>query len=264
MIMRRMGFVCMAAALAAVGVTGCATKKYVRNQTAPIIQHAGQLNNQTAENSRHIQDVDQRAQAGIQKAQSSADTANQNAQNASQQATTAQTSANDAVNREDSLDSVVKGLDNYKQVAKVSVHFGFNKAVLTADDKEKLDSFAQQLTSAQNYILEVTGGTDSVGPKLYNDELSNRRADAAVQYLVSKYNIAPRRFYVIGVGKDQYVASNQTEAGRRENRRVTIQMLSNMSSTNSAGTSADSGQSNQSAQSTQPNATGQSNPVPQE
>ncbi len=251
MTMKRMGFVWMAAALAVAAVTGCATKNYVRNQTAPIIQHAGQLNNATAENSRRIHDVDQRAQAGIQKAQSAADTANQNAQTAGQQAATAQTAANDAVTRADSLSSVVKGLDNYKQVAKVSVHFAFNKAVLTTDDKEKLDSFAQQLTNAQNFILEVTGGTDSAGPALYNDELSNRRADAAVQYLVTKYNIAPRRFYVIGVGKDQYVASNRTAAGRRENRRVTIQMLSNMSSTSSATASTGSVQSNQPAQTAQ-------------
>ena len=73
------------------------------------------------------------------------------------------TAANDVVHRADSLDSVVKGLDNYKQVANVSVTFGFDKAVLTNDDKAQLDSFAGQLGSAKSYILEVTGGTDSIG-----------------------------------------------------------------------------------------------------
>lgn len=232
MIIRRFGFVWMTAALVAAGVTGCATKKYVRTQTAPIIKHAGQLNNETAENNRRIHQVDQQAQAGIAKAQSAAQTANQNAQKASQEASTAQSAAKNAVNRADTLDSVVKGLDNYKPVAAVSVHFAFAKAVLTPKDKQKLDNFASNLQSAKNYILEVTGGTDWTGSKLYNDELSQHRAEAVVQYLASKYNIPARRFYLIGIGKDEYVASNKTAAGRAKNRRVKVQMLTNMSSSN--------------------------------
>ncbi|MGH9589879.1 MAG: OmpA family protein [Terracidiphilus sp.] len=266
---RSFGYVWMSAALAAAGVTGCASKKYVRNQTAPIIQHAGQLNNETAENSRKIHEVDQRAQQGIEKAQSSADTANQNAQNASQQAGNAQNSANGAVNRADSLDSVVKDLDNYKHVADVSVHFGFNKSVLTADDRQQLDSFASQLASNNNYILEVTGGTDSAGPAQYNYDLSQRRADAVVQYLAAKYNIPARRFYLIGIGKDQYVASNKSSSGRAENRRVQVQLLQNVGIQSAAqgGQNGQSAQPNQSAQpgaqpdqNAQPN--GESNPQP--
>lgn len=257
------GYVWMSAALVAAGVTGCASKNYVRNQTAPIIQHAGQLNNETADNGRKIHDVDQRAQQGIEKAQSSADSATQNAQNASQQAGTAQNSANDAVNRADSLDSVVKDLDNYKQVADVSVLFAFNKAVLTADDRQQLDSFASQLASSNNYILEVTGGTDSVGPAQYNYDLSQRRADAAVQYIAAKYNIPARKFYLIGIGKDQYVASNKTSADRAKNRRVEVQLLQNVGM-QAASQGGQSGQSAQPAaqpdQNAQPN--GQSNQQP--
>lgn len=249
MIMRRFGFVWMAAGLTALGISGCATKNYVRNQTAPIIQHGSQLDNEAAENHRRIQDVDQRAQAGIHQAQSSADTANQNAQNASQQASTAQNAAQDAVTRADTLDSVVKGLDNYKQQADVSVTFGFDKSVLTADAKQQLDSFAEQLVSDHNYILEVTGGTDSTGPAQYNYDLSQRRADAVVQYLASKYNIPARRFYLIGIGKDQYVAPNTTAEGRRKNRRVEVQMLTNMPT-----------ESAQSSQPAQPQPSGKSQP----
>ena len=58
-------------------------------------------------------------------------TATQNAQNATKAAGDAETAANDAVHRADSLDSVVKGLDNYKSMADVTVNFGFDKAVLT-------------------------------------------------------------------------------------------------------------------------------------
>lgn len=228
MTMQRFGFVVTAAAMTVFGISGCATKNYVRSQTAPLVEHTGQLDQKTAQNNREIQDVDQRAQAGIKQAQGSADQATQNAQQATQQANAAQSAANDVVQRADSLDAVVKGLDNYHKVADVSVTFGFDKAVLTADDKQQLDNFAGQLGSANSYILEVTGGTDTTGPAQYNYELSQRRADAVVQYLAAKYNVPPHRFYLIGIGKDQQIAPDNTAEGRRKNRRVEVQMLSNM------------------------------------
>jgi outer membrane protein OmpA-like peptidoglycan-associated protein len=217
----------LATGLAVASATGCATKNYVRNQTAPLVDHASQLDSKTADNNRRIHDVDDRSQAGIRQAQGSADAAGRNAQDASKAAGDAESSANLAVHRADSLESVIKGLDNYKQVSDVAVTFGFDKAVLTREDREKLDTFAAQLGSAKSFILEVTGGTDSVGSAQYNYELSQRRADAVVQYLASKYGIAAHRFYLIGIGKDKAVASNSTAEGRKQNRRVEVRLLSN-------------------------------------
>ena len=151
--MYRVGAVAMAATLAVAGVTGCATKNYVRTQTAPLVQHTDQLDAQTSANSQQLHDVDSRAQAGITQAQGAADTATQNAQTASKSAGDAENAANDAVHRADSLDSVVKGLDSYKQAADVSVTFGFDKAVLTKDDKDQFDTFASQVGTAKSSIL---------------------------------------------------------------------------------------------------------------
>jgi len=256
--MQRFGFALTAAALMAFGVAGCATKNYVRTQTTPLIDHTDQLEQKTADNNRQIHDVNDRAMAGIAKAQGTADTAETNAQTASQAANAADTAANDVAHRADTLDSVVKGLDNYKQVAAVSVTFGFDKATLTPDDKSQLDNFAGSLGSAKSYILEVTGGTDSVGPAQYNYDLSQRRADAVVQYLAAKYGIAPHRFYLIGIGKDQYVASNNTAAGRKENRRVQVQLLSNMN-----GSEAETQAPATSGQSSTPAGQVSSSPVPE-
>ena len=144
-----------------------------------------------------------------------------------QAATQAQGSAQEAVNRADSLASVVANLDNYKQIGDVSVTFGFDKSVLTKGDKAQLDAIGPQLSSARGYILEVTGGTDSVGDANYNYQLSQRRAEAVVQYIAAKFNVPPHKFYLIGIGKDQEVASNKTAAGRAQNRRVKVQILSN-------------------------------------
>ena len=223
----RFGLWAATLAMAVAGATGCATKNWVKTQTAPINDHTGQLEDKTAANGRAIHDTDDRAQAGIKQAQGAADTATQNAQTASKSAGDAETAANDAVHRADSLDSVVKGLDNYKSMANATVNFGFDKAVLTKDDKDQLDTFAASLGNAKSYILEVTGGTDSTGNADYNYQLSQRRADAVVQYLASKYQIPAHRFYLIGIGKDKEVADNSTREGRAKNRRVEIRLLSN-------------------------------------
>jgi OOP family OmpA-OmpF porin len=221
----------VAASVAVLGASGCATKNYVKTQTAPLVQHTDQLDAKTSANNQQIHAVDEKAQAGITQAQGAADAANQNAQGATKAAGDAQTAAVDAVHRADSLDSVVKGLDSYKSIGNVTVTFGFDKAVLTKDDKAQLDTFAAQLGAAKSYLLEVTGGTDSTGPADYNYDLSNRRADAVVQYLASKYSIAPHRFYLIGIGKDKQVAPDNTAEGRKANRRVEIQLLTNASTT---------------------------------
>lgn len=229
----------VASALALLLTTGCSTKNYVRSQTGPLIQQTNDLDSKTAQDHRDITDTDQRAQAGIAKAQTAASAADQHAQAAGQSADAANQAATEAVNRVDTLTGVVANLDNYKQLSDVSVTFGFDKSVLTADDKAQLDQIASSLTSARGYILAITGGTDSVGDAEYNYRLSNRRADAVVTYLATKYNIAPHRFYLIGIGKDNPVADNSTRAGRAENRRVEVKLMSNM--TQSAANQAPSG-----------------------
>lgn len=214
------------AAVVSMGVTGCATKKFVRNQNAPIVDHQAQQDKQIADNAEQIKDVDGRAENGIDNAQGAANKAMRAAGDASQQAQAAQSTADGAVHRVDSLESVVKGLDNYKMVAEVSVNFGSDKFLLTKDAEAHLDEFAAKIAPS-GYILEVTGSTDSRGDAEYNYQLSQKRADAVVRYIAAKYNIPAHRFYLIGLGKDKQVAPDNTAAGRKQNRRVTIQLLSN-------------------------------------
>jgi OOP family OmpA-OmpF porin len=220
--------VTFASALIIALTVGCSSKNYVRSQTAPIIQQTNDLDAKTATDHRNIMDTDERAKSGIAKAQSAAETADQHAVAAGQSADAAGHAAQEAYNRVDTLRGVVANLDNYKSIADVSVTFGFDKSVLTADDKKTLDDFAASLTGKRSYILAVTGGTDSTGDANYNYQLSQRRADAVVNYLATKYNIPPHKFYLIGIGKDQEVASNNTAAGRAKNRRVEVKLMTNM------------------------------------
>ena len=238
---KTLGTTLLASAIALTLTTGCTTKNYVRSQTGPLIQQTNDLDAKTAQDHRNITDTDQRAQSGISKAQSAAEQADQHAAAAGQSAQQANQAATEAVNRVDTLQGVIANLDNYKQLSDVSVTFGFDKSVLTKADKEQLDQMASSLTNARGYILAVTGGTDSVGDAQYNYQLSNRRADAVVNYLQTKYNIPPHKFYLIGIGKDDPVADNHTAAGRAENRRVEVKLMSNMQQSGNSAPSTSSG-----------------------
>jgi len=207
---------------------GCATKKYVRNEVTPTVNKVNELDDLTAKNTRDIRDVDSRSQQGIQQASSAADQANQKALAAGQAADQANQNAAQAANRVTSLAGTVENIDNYKPVGNpTSVLFGFDKADLTRKDKQTLDQLGQQLANQRHFLIEVHGYTDSTGSKDYNYQLSQRRADAVIQYLASKYNVPAHQIYVIGLGEDNPTAANTTAKGRAENRRVDVRLMSN-------------------------------------
>lgn len=237
---RRTSISLLAAAL--VAGTGCASKNYVRSQTTPLVQQTNDLDAKTSADHKAIGDVDARAQTGIAGAQSAADAAGQHASAAGDAAGAAGKNAQDAYNRVDTLNGVVANLDNYKPVSDVSVTFAFDKAVLTKADRKLLDDFAMALQNTRGYLLEVTGGTDSVGDAQYNYQLSQRRADTVVNYLATKYNVPPHKFYLIGIGKDQQVASDKTSAGRAKNRRVEVKLMTNMGDSTTTAKPGPSGQ----------------------
>jgi OmpA-OmpF porin, OOP family len=224
--MKRISMTLMLAALA-IASTACATKNYTRQQTTPLINKTNELDDMTAKNSKDIKDVDQRAQAGIQAAQASADAANQKALAAGTSADNAQMAANNVSQHVDTLTNTVINLDNYKPVAETSVHFGFNRDNLTKDAKDAIDQLAASVATTKGYIITVEGGTDSVGSSDYNYDLSQRRANAVIQYLASDKQIPAYKIYLIGLGKDKPVDSNKTSAGRAKNRRVDIRLMTN-------------------------------------
>jgi OmpA-OmpF porin, OOP family len=221
---------------------GCATKNYVRQQTQPIIDKTNELDTLTAKNTRDIRDVDSRAQAGIQNVNAKAAEADQKAVDARGRADQAQTLANQAGSRIDVLSNTVANLDNYHSVVETSVHFAFDKANLTSKAKEALDQLLAEIPNTKGYLVVVEGDTDSVGSEGYNYKLSERRADSVVQYLSEK-SVPAHKIYVIGLGKDKAAAPNTTKAGRAQNRRVDVRLMTN--------NAANSGQT--SAQTTAPN-----------
>jgi OmpA-OmpF porin, OOP family len=225
-----------------IATVGCASKNYVKQQTTPLINKTNELDDLTAKNSRDIKDVDARAQAGIQAVNAKASEVDQKAQTAGQNATSAQQMADAANTRVGVLTNTVINLDNYHPVAETSVKFGFDKDNLTPKAKEALDQLAASITNTKGYIITLEGGTDSVGPADYNYDLSQRRANSVIQYLASKYQVPAHKIYVIGLGKDKPVESNKTSAGRADNRRVDVRLMTN--TVGGSTTTPTSGQNN--------------------
>ncbi len=232
----------LAASMAA--TVGCASKNYVKQQTTPLINKTNELDDLTAKNSKDIKDVDARAQSGIQAVNAKTADVEQKAQAAGQNAAQAQQTADAANTRVGVLTDTVANLDNYHAVAETSVKFGFNRDNLTPKAKEALDQLAGSITSTKGYIIALEGGTDSVGPADYNYDLSQRRANAVIQYLASKYNVPAHKIYVIGLGKDKPVESNKTSSGRADNRRVDVRLMTNTVGDTTPSTPTTTGQNN--------------------
>ncbi len=102
--------------------------------------------------------------------------------------------------------------------------FDFDKSVLKAEGKAKLDDLVGKVKGISLEVIIAVGHTDSVGTDAYNQKLSVRRAEAVKAYLVSK-GIEKNRVYTEGKGEKQPVADNKTSAGRAKNRRVEIEVV---------------------------------------
>jgi outer membrane protein OmpA-like peptidoglycan-associated protein len=125
-------------------------------------------------------------------------------------------------------------LDQYKEIQKDlylspikegqavrlnNVFFDFNKATLKDESKAELDRLYDVLLNNKSIKMEISGHTDNVGEKTYNQTLSENRARAVVEYLVQKGIEAPR-LTSAGFGDKNPVAQNTTEEGKQLNRRV--------------------------------------------
>ena len=102
--------------------------------------------------------------------------------------------------------------------------FDFNKSVLKADGKAKLDDLAGKVKAINLEVIIAVGHTDSAGSDAYNQKLSVKRADAVKAYLITK-GIEKNRVYTEGKGEKQPVADNKTDAGRSKNRRVELEVV---------------------------------------
>ena len=102
-----------------------------------------------------------------------------------------------------------------------SAHFRVNSDELRADALDELDVMIQSLRAHPGADVVIVGHTDASGPKSYNQRLSERRAGSAAAYM-QEQGVDPGRVTLMSQGETDPIASNETERGRRKNRRVEI------------------------------------------
>lgn len=118
---------------------------------------------------------------------------------------------------------VVRNGDNLTLVMPSNITFATDQDQINSGFYPTLNSVSLVLKKFNRTLVDVNGHTDSTGSPGYNQGLSERRALSVANYLTSQGN-DPRRFSVLGFGASQPIASNATEAGRAQNRRVEIQL----------------------------------------
>ncbi len=206
--MRRVPLVLLA--VVAVLGAGCATKKYVKQETGAVHTRVDQVEKQVEQNQTDIQKTNDRV--------------NDTEQHVGQVSKTAQ----EALQRAEAAGKLAEGKLLYETVlTDDKVHFGFDKSELSDEAKAALDQFAEQLKSQYNrdIYIEIQGHTDSTGSDDYNMELGLSRAEAVRRYLNSAQKIPLHRMSVISYGEKEPIADNKTREGRAQNRRVVLVVL---------------------------------------
>ena len=201
--------------------SGCASKKYVRQQTGIVNQRVSSLETKTKEqiaylNSKHQADisrVDERIATTDARLTEVSGVAQQAASSAAEankmvQANGEKIDANEAKIQAtaSSIATLAENAWNFQLIEKGDVTFGFNKADLDSSAKAALDVIAQKAAAMPRAEVELQGFTDKIGSKNYNLALSRRRADAVARYLAGQ-NVPLRGIHVIGLGEENPPAS---------------------------------------------------------
>jgi len=205
----------------------CATKKFVRTEVGNVNTKVDTLGGTLEQTQGRIQQdeakigqVDQKAEAAGQSAQAAQASATQANQAAQQVGTRVDKVAADVVASRKLMYEVTLSEDQG--------NFKFGGVDLPDEAKMRLDQVVGDLKgqAGKDLYIEVEGHTDNVGSKDGNYELGVERAEAVKRYLYMQHQIPLHKISVISYGEEKPVAPNNTRAGRAQNRRVVVRVLS--------------------------------------
>jgi len=222
--------------------TGCATKKYVAKSIAPVEQRVTSVEGKNTEQDtkiaanttqidavdkdlsrtkEHLNDVDAKAQAAAAAADSKAAAAAAAASAADAKGQHGIETGTMAAKNVDTLREDVRA-GKFKMTKSDSVLFGFNRKSLSDEAKAQLDSVVQSLDGVSRYVVEVQGFTDKTGSLVYNDELSQARAEAVARYLASR-KVPLRNITLLGSGVAD--GDQKTRDERAQGRKVDVRVF---------------------------------------
>jgi peptidoglycan-associated lipoprotein len=179
----------------AIGLGGCATKDYVNEQVSAVDAKNSATQNQVNQQQTHLSQLDQTTQ--------------------------------DALNRATAAGKLAEGKFLYAMVlSDDSVKFPTDSSKLSPEAQQRLTDFAEKLkTDNRNVYLEIQGHTDGRGSDPANQRLGDQRAEA-VRLFMNQHGVPLNRMSTISYGKADPVADNKTKAGRAQNRRVVLIVMS--------------------------------------
>jgi len=118
--------------------------------------------------------------------------------------------------------SLARDISSTGHASVYGIYFDFNSAKIKPESEKAIKEIAKLLKGNLSLKLYVVGHTDNVGKISYNMKLSQSRAEAVMNELITKYKVSADRLKAYGVGSLAPVASNKTEEGRTKNRRVEL------------------------------------------
>jgi peptidoglycan-associated lipoprotein len=179
----------------ALSLGGCATKDYVNQQVAAVDTKVQATQTQVSQHDTHLSQLDQ--------------------------------STKEALDRATAAGKLAEGKFLYSMVlSDDSVKFPVDSAKLSPEADQRLTEFAEKLKNDnRNVYLEIQGHTDARGPESVNQRLGEERAEA-VRLFMNQHGVPLNRMSTISYGKKDPVADNKTRAGRAQNRRVVLIVMS--------------------------------------
>lgn len=180
--------------IAALALSGCATKGFVRDQVSAEDVKVAANHDQLRQHDQRLGELDRTSREALERAQAAG--------------------------------KLAEGKFLYSMVlSDDSVKFPLAKADLSPEARARLMDFVQKLKSEnKNVYVEIQGHTDSTGPAGVNHRLGEERADA-VRLFMNRQGVALNRMSTISYGAEVPVAPNITKAGRAQNRRVVVIVL---------------------------------------
>ncbi len=199
--------------VAAVGLTGCATKKWVNEQVSAF----GQVTNTKIHEIQDTVESNQKAISELSAKQAALET----------EVAKLSDTANDALMRAEAANKLAKGKFVYEEtMAFNDVTFSFDGSSLSDEAKAALDAFAAKAKKmTENAYIEIQGHTDNIGSESYNLSLGYKRAEKVMKYLNAEKGFPLHRMNVTSYGEYKPIADNSSREGRAQNRRVGLVLM---------------------------------------
>ena len=201
------------AAILVVGVTGCATKGFVRTE----------LDTAEEKNSERIELI----KGQIEDTQLQVAEQGEELDEHGNRISELSSSTQEALDRAIAAGKLAEGKLLYEKVLDADkLRFASSATELSTEAQAEIDAFSEELVLRnENVFIEIQGHTDSTGGEAYNLKLGEQRAEAVRRYLSNEHAIPLHRIAVISYGESAPVIDNKTRENRAMNRRVTLVVL---------------------------------------